>query len=276
MSFLGRFLVEQGAITEEQLADGLRFQRESNWRIGEVAVERGVLTPEHVRAICEKQRDDPRLFGDIAVGERQLTRKTLDDLLFFQKIQHTYLGEALLVREHISRDLYQQLMVRHYALRDKGRVSLRYLQDFYAENRVLEILAAALGRAIRRYVGEELTVSAIGGNLEVASLSRRVLFTGAVLEGRRMAAWIGLSVALFDRLAASLPGSEATAGIDTFFPKVLRYFGDMLRDASLLLEQGRLEPDRPLEAPLEDCLTIRCQTPSGSLGLIFWLEEAKT
>ena len=110
MSFLGRFLVEQGAITEGQLEDGLRFQHEHNRRIGEVAVDRGVLTPEQVLAIREKQQDDSRLFGDIAVTERRLSRRSLDDLLFFQKVQHTYLGEALLVLGHISRDQYQRLM----------------------------------------------------------------------------------------------------------------------------------------------------------------------
>jgi hypothetical protein len=276
MSFLGRFLVEQGAISEEQLEDGLRFQRENNRRIGEVAVERGLLTPAHVREICQRQQDDSRLFGDIAVGDRRLTRKSLDNLLFFQKIQHTYLGEALLVREHISRDQYQQLMGRYYALRGKGRVSLRYLQDFYAENRVLEILDAALGRVIRRYVGEVLAVSAIGGDMDVAHFSHWGMLTGVVLGDRHLAAWIGLSTSLADKIVTAVPGPETVPGLDAFFFMVLRYFGDMLRDASLVFDEGCLERDKAFAIPFEDGLTVRCQTPSGEVGLGFWLEEAKS
>lgn len=273
MSFLGRFLVEQGAITEAQLEDGLRFQREHNQRIGEVAVDRGVLTPAQVLAIREKQQADSRLFGDIAVTERRLSRRSLDDLLFFQKVQHTYLGEALLVCGHISREQYQRLMGRHYALRDQGRVSLRYLQEFFTDNRVLEIMAATLERVVRRDIGESLTVSAIGRPMDWSLFPGRGLLSGRV-GGRRLTARIGLSEHLAEHLVAAREASGPSCELEGFFLTVLRYFGDMLRDASLLLETGWVEPDRALEASGEECLHLRFQTPTGEAGLGFWLEEA--
>lgn len=270
MSFLGRFLVEQGAITEAQLEDGLRYQREKNRRIGEVAMDRGVLTPDQVEVIRGRQDDDPRLFGDIAVGERHLTRRSLDDLLFFQKIQHTYLGEALLVRGHIDRPRYQELMGRHYALRDKGRVSLRYLQEFFAENRVAECLFAALTRAVRRAGGEEAAITSLGSDFAPADYPVIALYEGTVLGGRRFSAAVGFTRPLADRLtAAGTPGS-----LHAFYETVLRYFRDMLRDLSLLLESGRITAGALPSAGCEDCLTVRAQTPTGGLVLVFWLEEA--
>jgi len=273
MSFLGRFLVEQGAITEAQLADGLRHQQETNRRIGEVAVDRGVLTPGQVHAICQRQVADPRLFGDIAVDGRHLSRRDLDGLLFFQKVQHTYLGEALLVLGHISSDQYQQLMGRYWPLRDEGRVSLRYLQDFFAENKVVETLFAALAREVRRFAGEELAVTGLGVADAVSDFPRRALLTGTVLDGRRLAAAIGLSEALAGRIAHGLAESAGATGPAGIFDTVLRFFGDMLRDGGLRLEHGRVAPDADGSLGGRETLGIRGAAPSGGAGMVFWLEE---
>ena len=276
MSFLGRFLVEQGAITEAQLADGLRYQREKNRRIGEVAVDRGMLDPEQVAVIRGRQDDDPRLFGDIAVGERHLSRRNLDDLLFLQKIQHTYLGEALLLLGHIDRRQYQELMGRHYALRDKGRVSLRYLQEFFAENKVAECLFAAVARAVHRTIGEEAAVTGLGSAFVPTAYPENAVVEGTVLGGRRFAASLGLSRPLADGLAAGPDKPGRPAGLPGFYDMILRYFGDMLRDAGLLLESGRVSAGVLSPEGCEDCLVVRVQTPTGELGLTFWLEEGTT
>ena len=273
MSFLGRFLVEQGAITEAQLEDGLRYQQENNRRIGEVAVERGLLLPEQVRAICERQADDPRLFGTIAVEGRHMSRRDLDDLLFFQKVHHTYLGEALLLLGHITRGQYQQLMGRYWPLREEGRVSLRYLQDFFSENRVAETLFAALARGVRRFAGEDLAVTSLGVPDATAGFPRRALLTGTVLDGRRMAAAVGLSELLADKISRGLSEAAGPGGTGELFGTVLRFFGDMLRDAGMPLGQGRaaLNDDGNLGGP--ETLGIRGAAPSGEVGLVFWLEE---
>lgn len=268
MSFLGRFLVEQGAITEAQLAEGLAYQREKNRRIGEVAVERGMLTSEQAEDIRVRQNVDPRLFGDIAVGQRQLSRRAVDDLLFLQKIHHTYLGEALLVLGHIDRSQYQALMGRHYALRDKGRMSLRYLQEFFAENRVGECLFAALSRALLRWTGEEAAANGLDSAHDPAEYPEQARIEGTVLGQRRFAATIGLSRPLVERLA------QAGPGLDAFYATVLHYFGDMLRDKGLRLETGTLLPAVGHPQDCQDCLVVRAHTPSGQLGLTFWLQEA--
>ena len=273
MSFLGRFLVEQGTITEAQLEDGLRLQREKNRRIGEVAVERGVLSPDQVNVIRGRQDDDSRLFGDIAVGEHHLSRRSLDDLLFIQKIQHTYLGEALLLLGHIDRQQYQELMGRHYALRDKSRVSLRYLQEYFAENRVAECLFAAVTRAVRRATGEEAVITGFGSASRPSAYPENTVIEGTILGGRRYAACLGLSRPLAGRLAGSAEATGGRAGLAALYDRVLHYFGDMLRDVPLLLESGRVLAGTLPGEGCGDCLAIRAQTPSGEFGLTFWLEE---
>lgn len=274
MSFLGRFLVEQGAITEEQLADGLRFQKENNRRIGEMAMDRGVLTPGEVDGICRRQQDDPRLFGDIAVEQRHLSRQDLDQLLFFQKVQHTYLGEALLLCGHIDREQYKRLMERHFALRQSGQVSLRYIQDFFADNRVAETLVAAASRVMRRFVGQELAVVAIGSPVDLADYGETALFHGIIPGGRRLCAGLGLSTPLARAVAEAMcRQGECGQGARAFFEAVLLFFRDMLRDASLLVDEARTAFGEPFPHDREDSLGIRCDSPLGGAGWCVWIEE---
>ncbi|MEA5089498.1 hypothetical protein [Solidesulfovibrio sp.] len=273
MSFLGRFLVERGVVTEAQLEDGLRFQRENNRRIGEVAMDRGALTPGQVLAIRERQRDDPRLFGDIAVRERCLSRRDLDALLFLQKVQHVYLGEALLLRGHISREGYQALMGRHYALGAQGKLPLRYLQDFFADNKVAETLFAALAGAVRRFAGQPLEARDIGAPLDWEGFAQRALLVGRVPDGRTLEAGLGFSASLEAALAAGLGDAAGGRGMDAVFDAVLRDCGDLLRDASLCLAEGRVDRKRVFDRPAGDCLFVRGIAPAGEAALAVWLEE---
>lgn len=267
MSFLGRFLVEQGAVSEAQLEDGLRFQRENNRRIGEVAVERGVLSAEQVLAIRDRQREDSRLFGDIAVGERRMSRRSLDELLFFQKVQHVYLGEALLLLGHLDRDRYRELLGRYGALREAGRVELRYLQEYFAENRVAEIFFMALSRAMARLAGLAPQPAGVGQAFAWPAGQETAVVSGTVLGCRDLAVGIGLGRGLAEKL------SEAPPGVDVF-DTALRYFGDMLRDAGLRLAEARLDRPGRFEYPPRQCLFVRGITPYGDAAVVFRMGEA--
>ncbi|EFL52808.1 conserved hypothetical protein [Solidesulfovibrio fructosivorans JJ]] len=273
MNFLGRFLVEQGAISEEQLADGLRFQKEHNRRIGEMAVDRGVLSPGEVNGICRRQRADPRLFGDIAVEERRLSRKDLDQLLFFQKVHHTYLGEALLLRGHIDREQYKRLLGRHFALRQSGQVSLRYIQDFFADNKAAELLVMATERVMRRFAGLTLEVAALGQPEDMAVYPETGRITGILSGRRRLCAAIGLSAPLAAGLCREAGATAAENPLDAFFTCVLVFFQDMLRDASLLSHEMRMTRDGAFFHPREESLGIRCDTPAGKAAFAIWIEE---
>ncbi len=100
--FFGAYLRQKGLVTQEQLDDALRFQEESNRRIGELAVDKGLLTPEQVDEIFVEQKIIDAPFGAIALRKKFLRRGDLDDLLFSQAVQSTHLGEALLLRGYLS------------------------------------------------------------------------------------------------------------------------------------------------------------------------------
>jgi len=272
MHYLGRFLVEQGCITEAQLDDGLRFQREHNQRIGQVAVDRGVLSPDAVRTICRQQREDAGLFGEIAVRQHRLSRRAVDALLFFQKVHHTYLGEALLQCGHISQDQYQALLGRSYTLRDEGRVSLRYLNEFFCENKVLDSLVQALSRAVRRFADEPLDIDGVGVALAMDRFPVRALITGKTGANRPLSAVAGLSESLAVRVGQGLSRGELQ-GPKGFFKAITHYFSDLLRENGLLLVGERLHLSRDLAADPADCAFVRLTAPSGEAGVALWLPE---
>lgn len=223
--------------------------------------------------IRERQRDDPRLFGDIAVRERCLSRRDLDALLFLQKVQHTYLGEALLLRGHISREKYQELMGRHVARGAQDKLPLRYLQDFFVDNKVAEALFAALAGAVRRFVGEPLEAQGIGVPFDWHGFPQRALLVGLVPDGRVLEAALGFSPSLEAAVAAGLGRAPGEGGMDGVFDTMLRECGDMLRDASLCLAEGRVDRERAFDRPAGECLFVRGVVPAGDAALAVWLEE---
>lgn len=266
MSYLGAFLLEQGVITQEQLEDGLCFQRAHNWRLGQLAVERGLLPAEAVEDICRAQRDCACLFGEMAVRRGSLTRRDLDEALFFQKVEHTYLGEALLLLGHITPEQYTRLLGRYYELRDRQRVSPRYLHEFFSENRVLDCLVKALCRALERLAGQALTVSRVGLPFALDTFPSRARFEGMLSSGRALAAVVGLS----GELAARFDGA---AGSEAFFTVTGRFFRDLLEETGLALAGERVLPGGGLDRDDRDCVFVLGQTPCGQAGLALWLAE---
>ena len=239
-----------------------------------MAVDKGMLTPAVVRDICRAQRADAGLFGDIAVRERRLTRKSLDELLFFQKVHHTYLGEALLHLGHISEEQYRRLLEHYWALRDAGKVSLRYLHDFFAENRLLDSLVGALSLAVRRFAGEPpgsarhrpgLRSGGFPGPGPVVGPAAR----RPALRGR------GLPVRRPGRPAGSGPGRGRDPGDQGVF-----HGHEPLRPRPVA--RGRGARDRGTPAPgARDRGPGRGphprparRPPSGEAGLVLWLAEA--
>lgn len=271
MSYLGAFLLEQGVITQEQLEEGLRFQREHNRRLGQLAVERGLLPPEAVEGICRAQRNCACLFGEMAVRRGALSRRALDEALFFQKVEHTYLGEALLLLGHISPEQYTELLGRYYALRDSRRISPRYLHEFFAENRALDCLVTALCRTLERLAGQSLTVSGVGCPFALEAFPLRVRLEGVLSPDRSLVAVVGLS----EELAAELgrPSAMDGAGAEACYAMVGRFFQELLEERGLILSGERLCPGGGLDLADRDCVFVLGQTATGRAGLALWLAE---
>jgi len=277
-NFLGHFLVQQGVITEDQLEDAVRYQREMNKRLGDVAVERGALSRDQVDEICAKQREDARMFGSIAVNDLHISRKRLDELLFIQKIHYIYLGEALLLRGHITSDQYASLMQDFYDLEDDRKLNLKYVQEFFAENKTLSSMVEAFMRAYSRYVGDTIKIGAIGYECNPGDYTEAVELKGDVSGGRDFCCAILLS----ERVAAQLRAlpddlvEKSSLGHEAglFFEVVMSYFSSMLRERGLILERatGRAST---VETPLpEKAALIRLDAPAGICGVSLSCMEA--
>jgi CheY-specific phosphatase CheX len=94
--FFGQFLLEQGAVTADQLLAAVKIQETTNVLLGTRAIDAGLMTAEQVEKINTMQRTIDRRFGELAIQEGMLTEEQLKELLSRQKEERLMLGEALI------------------------------------------------------------------------------------------------------------------------------------------------------------------------------------
>jgi len=276
-NFLGHFLIQQGVISEDQLADAVRYQRETNKRLGEVAIERGALTALQVDEICAKQRGDARMFGAIAVNDLHLSRKRLDELLFIQKIHYIYLGEALLLRGHITSPQYAALMRDFYDLENDRKLDLKYIQEFFAEHKALSSLVEAFIRAYSRYAGETIKIGAVAARYDSSEYESAREISGVLSGGRDFCGMALFSGPMGERLDSLEPYEGTDVDADEhetgIFDVVVRYFSSILRERGLFLEQVSHRP-APVSPSIADGVAlIRLDAPSGVCGVCLSCSE---
>ncbi len=125
--FFGQFLIEKDYLTQQQLFNGLEYQREHMSRIGEIAIQKGYMTTKEVEKIVLEQRRTDKLFGEIAILTGLLNFDRLETILTIQKFNHVYLGEALVEAGFLS----------------KGQMDM-YLNEYHKEQRPLASLAKTI------------------------------------------------------------------------------------------------------------------------------------
>jgi hypothetical protein len=161
LNFFGRYLLDKGIITPDQLAEAIAFQDESNRRIGDIAKERGYLSKTQIEFIFEEQKRVDRPFGAIALEHRLLTRGQLDDLLFTQTVLSTHLGEALLMKGFITPEQFsEELDLFKDEQRQREEALQRLLRD-YAEHALYEAMIGAVCKAFLRIAGRSLKIGAL-------------------------------------------------------------------------------------------------------------------
>lgn len=242
--FFGQFLLDRGVITKEALDDALAFQRESNRRIGEMAMEKSYLTPEQVdRIFAEQQlRDEP--FGVIALRMKYLTRKQLDDLLFTQTIYSTHLGEAMLMRGHISSEQFVEFLRKYNGLTKAREAEFDSLLQGLPEQSIFQCVVKALDAAFTRFVGKHARIAGLRASLPVATTCSAFALGASLRKGGRVLCLIGLSdevaAVIAERLSKSLdacdePPQNPAAHCKEFFNIMARYLTKGLEDAGLVL-----------------------------------------
>jgi type II secretory ATPase GspE/PulE/Tfp pilus assembly ATPase PilB-like protein len=94
---VGELLVREGLVTEAQLTDALRWQREqqSYLPLGQILVHQGVLARGQLKLLLERSGKRPKL-GDVLIRSRIISRKQLDHALTQQKQIGGPLGQVLI------------------------------------------------------------------------------------------------------------------------------------------------------------------------------------
>ncbi len=94
-NFFGKFLLQENALTIDQLESALAHQEQNNRPIGELAVGSGYMTSAQVEQVIGAQRRSRLRFGQLAVEMKMLSRSQLEKLLLSQSQNRYFLGEAL-------------------------------------------------------------------------------------------------------------------------------------------------------------------------------------
>jgi len=111
--FFGHYLLNQGLLSREQLADALEFQQSVHVKFGVIAVDEGFLTPEQVEKVHEMQKQIDKRFGEIAVELGYLTDDQVEAMLSVQKQNHLLLAQALVDRGYMSIEEFSNAL-NHY------------------------------------------------------------------------------------------------------------------------------------------------------------------
>ncbi|HWR57760.1 MAG TPA: 4Fe-4S binding protein [Thermodesulfovibrionales bacterium] len=91
----GKYLLEKGVVTMDDIISARFFQRRNNLLIGELAKRKGWLTDDQILKITVLQEEFRERFGEIAVREKYLKKEQLDQLLTEQNDSFLHFGEAL-------------------------------------------------------------------------------------------------------------------------------------------------------------------------------------
>jgi CheY-specific phosphatase CheX len=108
--YFGNYLLNNGLIKPEQLADALEYQRSVHLKLGVIAVNAGFMTPDQVEEIHNLQKRVDRRFGELAIEQGYINEEQLNAMLATQKQGHLMLGQALIDRNYFTLEQLQSAL----------------------------------------------------------------------------------------------------------------------------------------------------------------------
>ena len=117
---IGDVLVDHGLITESQLQEALKLQRERGQRIGEVILAQGWITASEFYSALTDHFRKGRI-GDLLVERGLLSEERLMEALQLQREWGTRIGDIILAKGWVRPFLFYQVMATHF---DKPFVNL--------------------------------------------------------------------------------------------------------------------------------------------------------
>lgn len=160
-TFFGRYLLEQGIVSEAMLEQALARQSNSGTLLGELACSREYLQPRDVERIFEVQKSSDKPFGEIAVELELLTTVQLEDLLFVQDVRTCHLGEVLLAMGAIDDKQFEATLEAFAAEQERSRECVDSALVAHPHQNLLREFIKALETASSRFMKERVKVHGV-------------------------------------------------------------------------------------------------------------------
>ena len=109
----GKYLVENGAVNEEQLNAALDFQRKTDLFLGELAIEQNLLTQEQVYDIYSYMATEGSSFSESTVNLGLLSQIQTDKLQEEQRRRHRHVGDILVMLKMMTRDKKDRFLLEY-------------------------------------------------------------------------------------------------------------------------------------------------------------------
>lgn len=167
----GKHLVNKGILTETEYREAIQEHLGRRVKIGTIAVAEGYLSEEQVEEIHRQQRQFDKFFGDIAMEREWLTKEQVDELLAKQGSPYLQFLEVLLDMGKLTISEMDQEFLEFqkengfsdedmYALKHDDFESLVPIYAFSSKPYVTDLASLVL-RNINRFVSRDFYIGKI-------------------------------------------------------------------------------------------------------------------
>jgi len=272
VKFFGQFLVEQGAVTPQDVVRAMNLQEEVNLRFGEMAEKMGLISKKDIERIHLAQRTEDLRFGDMALKLGILTEEQHEQVLERQRETHLYIGEALVRIGALAPEKLDEYLEAFRVDQAPYRVDHVKIPEGVEPAGLWEVFADLTCKMFTRIV----QIPVRPGRCEKAAgvPSNDVVVALPVLGDAVGTYYLSVSRGVRDRIARSLLKQEDLTGeseellVDTVMEFANIICGNVSAKAAQIGYGIEIEPPEPVEAP--GGLTV----PDGYVGLVFPLHAA--
>ena len=118
----GERMVQEGLLTDSQLAKALMYQEENGGRLGNVVVAMGFSTQERVDGFFQSQHAKPVMkLGEQLIAEGIISEEQLSNALQFQKSSGGMLGEILISLRYVTPEQLHNVLAVQMKMGRTGR-----------------------------------------------------------------------------------------------------------------------------------------------------------
>ena len=111
--FFGNYLLNNNAVTPEQLTAAIGTMGHTHMKIGTMAMHKGYMTAAEVDEVCFLQTREDKRFGEIAIERNYLFEDQLEELLKSQSPDYLLLGQALVDAGALTNNELEALIVEY-------------------------------------------------------------------------------------------------------------------------------------------------------------------